>query len=130
MQVSEGLCKSLALTIPFIYDIYEVEFVNNQVTDLLSTLLLLSAYINPSVKRFSFVSNHGRNTLRRTLIELCKENPHKITELNLSRSFTQLEIMEQVTRSFHYNHIVKLNISGNGLSINAARILNLFLLKA
>ena len=129
MQLSEVQCKAIALTIPFIHDIYEVEFINNQITDLVSTLLLLSAYINPSVKRFTYVSNLGRNTLRRTLIELTKFNPEKITELNLSRSLTQLEIMEQVTKSFHYNHLVKLNIAGNGLSINASRILNIFLLK-
>lgn len=127
-MLNENQIKALSCTIPFIYGIYECEFSNNQITDIMSTLLLMAAFINPSVKRFSFVGNYARQTFKKTYQDLVVENPRKFTELNLSRSVLQLEVLEQISRKFSLS-LVKLNISGCGLSINACRILSVHLLK-
>ena len=126
--ISDNLAKALCCTVPFIYGIYEVEYASNSVTDIISPLLIMSAFANPSVRRYTYVNNAGRTTFKRVFDELTKAWDMKFIEVNLSRSISQLEILEKLSKSFSYN-LFKLNISGNSLSINAARILNLFLLK-
>lgn len=128
IQITENLAKAICCTVPFIYGIYEVEFVSNQVTDIVSPLLIMSAFANPSVRRYSYCNNAGRNTFKRVFEELTKAWDMKFIEVNLTRSIQQLEILEKLSKSFSYN-LFKLNISGNSLSINASRILNIFLLK-
>ena len=65
-MLNENQMKALACTIPFIYGIYECEFANNQITDIMSVVLLLSAFINPCVKKFTYVGNYARNTFKKT----------------------------------------------------------------
>lgn len=120
--------KALSATIPFMHNIHEVEFVQNSITDMMSSILLIAAFAAPSVRRFSYVGNFGRATFRATFAELVKADPRKFMELNVSRSFTAVEIMEQLSRSFSRN-MIKLNISGCDLSMSACRVLNKFLLE-
>ena len=87
MILNENTIKAVVCTIPFIYDIHECEFMNNQITDIMSSVILMACFVNPSVKRFSYVCNFARNTFKKTLCELVKEDGNKFTELNLSRSF-------------------------------------------
>ena len=47
--LSENLLKAIACTIPFIHDIFEVEFVNNQINDMVSSILMMAAFVAPSV---------------------------------------------------------------------------------
>ena len=88
----------------------------------------MAAFVNPSVRRYSYCANKGQNTFKRTFDELKKASDMKFIEVNLTRSIQQLEHLEKLSKSFSYN-LFKLNISGNSLSINATRILNVFLLK-
>jgi Ran GTPase-activating protein (RanGAP) involved in mRNA processing and transport len=94
----------------------------------MSSLVLLSCFVNPSIKRLSYVNNYGRTTFKKTFAELTKENPAKWTEVNFQASFLQVEVMEGMTKYFS-QRIIKLNISGNGVSMNGCRVLNLWLLK-
>lgn len=81
--ISEDISKALACTIPFIHGVYEAEFVSNQITDMMSSLILISCFVNPSIKRLSYVNNFARNTFKKTFGEFVKENPAKWTEVNL-----------------------------------------------
>jgi hypothetical protein len=126
--LSENLLKAVACTIPFIHDIFEVEFCNNQINDMMSSILMMAAFTAPSVKRFSYVGNWGRRTFERTFRELMLVDRYKFMEVNVSRSITQVEIFEALSRSFSVN-LIKLNISGCDMSLNGCRIMNLFLLK-
>jgi hypothetical protein len=54
LAISDKLLKAICCTIPFIPNIYELEFNKNQITDMLSTLVLLAAYSNPNVKSLKF----------------------------------------------------------------------------
>lgn len=94
----------------------------------MSSCLLMASFMNPSVKRFSYIGNYGRNTFKKTFHELVKEDSLKFTEINFTRSITQVELMENLTRAFSIN-LIKMNISCCDLSINACRVLNIFLLK-
>ena len=88
----------------------------------------MAAFVNPHVVRFTFNDNFARNTFKRTFIELVKENGKKLSEIALQNAVTNVETMEQLSKSLSLS-LVKLNISGCALNLNSCRILNLFLLR-
>lgn len=62
--LSEQQIKALTATIPFIPDIYELELEKCAITDIMSTVLLFSAFMNPYIKRFSLQNNPIRTNFR------------------------------------------------------------------
>ena len=53
-QLNENQCKAIACTMPFMYKIQEVEFIKNQIGDLVSPLFLFGAFCNPDIVRFAY----------------------------------------------------------------------------
>lgn len=49
---------------------------------MMSSLILISCFVNPSIKKLSYVNNYGRNTFKKTFGEFVKVNPAKWTEIN------------------------------------------------
>jgi len=94
LTLDENTTKALSCTIPFILDIYEIEFCNNFISDIMSNIVLISCYMNPSVVRINYVSNFAKINFNKTLVALMKGHPGKIKELNTSYSIHQVEIMD------------------------------------
>lgn len=118
------------MTMPFIHGIYEVEFINNFISDMMSSLVLMSCFLNPSVVRINYVSNYAKINFNKTLCALMKGIPAKIKELNTGYSIHIVEVMDQIMRNFiNFEEIVKLNMSGCSFSVNACRVMNAYLLK-
>ena len=59
-QLDDMTVKAIALVLPFILDITEIEMANTQITDLVSSCLVFSVFMNPSLKRITFAYNYGR----------------------------------------------------------------------
>lgn len=53
--LNEQQIKAICATLPFIPDLYELELVKCQITDMMSTIVLFAAYFCPSLKRLSLV---------------------------------------------------------------------------
>lgn len=100
LTLDENTTKALACTVPFVPDIYEIELANNLISDIMSNIVLISCYMNPWLVRINFVSNFAKINFNKTLVALMKGNPGKIKEVNTSYSIQQVEIMDQVMRSF------------------------------
>lgn len=86
LTLDENTTKALACTVPFIPDIYEIEFANNLISDIMSNIVLISCYMNPWLVRINFVSNFAKINFNKTLVALMKGNPGKIKEVNTSYS--------------------------------------------
>jgi hypothetical protein len=82
----ENQIKAIGCTIPFMYQVHEIEFIRNQISDMMSPILLMAAFVNPHVVRFTFNDNFARNTFKRTFIELVKENGKKLSEISLQNA--------------------------------------------
>lgn len=94
LTLDESTTKAIACTIPFIIGIYEIEFANNFVSDMMSSVLLMACYMNPSLVRINYVSNFAKINFNKTLVALMKGIPGKIKEINTSYSIHQVEIMD------------------------------------
>lgn len=86
LTLDENTTKALACTIPFILDIYEIELSNNMISDMMSSIVLLAIFMNPSIVRINYVSNFAKINFNKTLVALMKGHPGKIKELNSSYS--------------------------------------------
>lgn len=54
LAISDKLLKAICCTIPFIPNIYELEFNKNHIADMLSTLVLFASFTNPNIKSLKF----------------------------------------------------------------------------
>ncbi len=130
LTLDENTLKALCCTIPFIANIYEIELVNNFISDIMSGVLLLSCYMNPFLVRINYVSNFAKINFNKTLVALMRGHPRKIKEINTSYSIHQVEIMDQIMRNFiHFEGLVKVNMSGCSFSVNACRVMNVYIMK-
>jgi len=59
-QLDDQTVKAIALVLPYILDITELEMANTQITDLISSCLVFSVFMNPNLKRLTFAYNYGR----------------------------------------------------------------------
>lgn len=123
LTLDESTTKAIACTIPFIIGIFEIEFANNFVSDMMSSILLMACYMNPSLVRINYISNFAKINFNKTLVALMKGIPGKIKEINTSYSIHQVEIIDQIMRSFmSFEDLVKVNMSGCCFSVNACRV--------
>jgi hypothetical protein len=100
--LDEATVKALASTIPYMWEIKDMEFHFNFLNDAMASMLLLAIFMNSSIDRLGFVGNVGRAAFKNTLIGLVKSNPTKLKELNFSRSLPQIETIDQLMRSIQH----------------------------
>jgi len=97
---------------------------------MMSSILLMASFMNPSLVRIAYISNFAKINFNKTLVALMKGIPGKIKELNTSCSIHQVEIMDQIMRSFmSFEDLVKVNMSGCCFSVNACRVWSNFIMK-
>jgi hypothetical protein len=72
---------------------------NNLLSDLMSGVILLAVFMNPTIMRFVFVGNSARNVFKNTFCALVNKSPEKLKEINFMRSIPQIETMYQFTRN-------------------------------
>ena len=73
LQLDESSIKAISSVIIFMTDIKELEFINNQMTDLVAGCLLLAVFIHPSIKKITIAYNYLRATFAKTLKRLAKD---------------------------------------------------------
>ena len=56
-QLDEGQVKAFALVLPFIHDINELDFTNTEITDMCAAALVLSFFMNPSLRSLTISSS-------------------------------------------------------------------------
>jgi len=71
-NLDEATTKSLASIIPFIVDIEEMEFSNNQLMDFVAAALVLAFFQNPSLHKMTITYNFLRSSFCKTLTEMIK----------------------------------------------------------
>lgn len=119
--------KALAMVLPFITDITEIELNNNQMTDQVSATLVFAFFMNPYLKRISVAYNFLRQTFNRTLAKFIAMKPEKITDINLMGSVQFHDHIDPVIRELpKMKHLTSLNIAGCMLSQGSCRQLSLF----
>ena len=75
-------------------DIYELKFCKNQITDIMSILVVFAAFANPSIKSLKFTLNPVLTTFNKTFRLMLQLMPSKLLEIDLAGSFTQVVQME------------------------------------
>jgi len=63
---TENLVKAFAMTIPFLHGVYELELYRNQISDIMSAVIVFAVFANPGIQRFSMVGNPVRTTFNKT----------------------------------------------------------------
>jgi hypothetical protein len=69
-------------------DVHEVEFWNNNMTDLVSGMMVFAIYCNPNIRKVTVAYNYLRATFSRTLKRLARDQPEKLHELNVMGSIS------------------------------------------
>jgi Ran GTPase-activating protein (RanGAP) involved in mRNA processing and transport len=103
---------------------------NNLLSDLMSGVILLAIFMNPTIMKFVYVGNSARNVFKNTFCALANKNPDKLKEINFMKSIPQIETLYQFTRNLTtYQDLIKVNLAGNAFSLNACRTFSMWLLK-
>ena len=69
-QLDDQTVKAIACVLPYIHDITELEFHNNQMTDIVSSSLVVAFFMNPYLRRITVAYNYLRSTFCKTLAKL------------------------------------------------------------
>ena len=129
-QLDEQSVKALALVLPFIHDIDELELNNNQMNDAVASALAIAFFMNPRLKRISFAYNYIRNSFCRTLAKLISLKPEKLTDLNLMGSIAFNDHIDPIIKELpKMKYLSSLNIAGCALSQASCRQLSIFVFK-
>ena len=129
-QLDDVTAKALALVLPYIHDINEVDFGNNQMTDLVSASVVMAIFANPKINRMTMAYNYMRSTFTRVLAKLIAANPSKLTDLNLMGSIIFNDHIDPLIRELpKMPYLTNLNIAGCALSGASCRNLSLFMIK-
>jgi hypothetical protein len=57
-SLNEPAAKSIAVLIPFLVNVVEVEFINNKMEDHITSALAMAIFMNPTITSFRFNSNY------------------------------------------------------------------------
>ena len=129
--LDEGQAKALACIIPFIVDIEEMEFSNNQLMDHCSAVLVLGFFQNPSLHKMTITYNFLRASFCKTLTDMIKAQPEKITSLNLMGSIASSDHVEHLCINLEkFKQLVSINFSGNNFNVNCCRIFGNFMMSS
>ena len=129
-QLDDPTSKALALVLPYIHDIVEVDFGNNQMTDAVSAALVMAIFANPKINRMTIAYNYLRSTFTRTLARLIAAHPSKLTDMNLMGSIIFNDHIDPLIRELpKMPHLTNLNIAGCALTGGSCRNLSLFMMK-
>ena len=106
--ISERTAKALACIIPLLPDMTHVVLDNNALSDPMCALLLLAAFMSPTLSHLELKQNNLKHSAACTLSELLQRWPDKIQHLGLARSESMSGHLDQWTK-----HLVAIK----GLSI-------------
>lgn len=127
--LNEQQIKAICATMPFIPDLFELELVRCQITDMMSTLFLFAAYFCPSLKRFCLVSNPISTNFKTSLLLIQEQiDGDKFLEFNFAYSVQKVELMDTFAKAIRLP-LVKLNLEGIPLGMQATRKMSSWLLQ-
>ena len=72
LKLDDNTVKAIACFIPFLVDIVEVEFRNNQLTDHVASAVIVGCFANPSVSRLTIAYNYLRASFSKTFTALAR----------------------------------------------------------
>ena len=97
--LDDQTAKALALTIPYMHEIKEIDLSNNKVHDQISGAFLLATFCNPFIIRLNYSYQYLRGVFAKTLVKLLMKEPERIKSLNIMGSMTNGDHSELVIRS-------------------------------
>ena len=116
-QLDDNQVKALALVLPYLHDIHEIDFNNTQMTDMCAAALALSFFMNPSLHSLTISHSFLQETFCRTLASLISMSSEKITKINLMGSVVSNDHIQPVVQQLvKMNNLSYLNIAGCTLS--------------
>lgn len=85
-SLSEETAKAVVCLIPLLPNMTTLVLDNNNISDPMCALFLLSAFMSPTLSSLEFRSSELKNTTAATLCELLRRWPTKIKHLGLAKS--------------------------------------------
>ena len=80
-------------------------------------MVLMGIFANPHVRRITVAYNYMRATFSRTLAKLTKDQPDKLTDVNVMGSISFVDNMEPLISALpKLSQLTFLNIAGTGVS--------------
>ena len=127
-QLDDQTAKALAMTLPYINDVTELDMNNNQMTDQAASAIVLGFFMNPYFKKISVSYNFLRSTFCRTLAKFIALKPDKISDINLMGSISFHDHIDPLISQLpKMKQLTNLNIAGCALSHVSCRQLSLFM---
>jgi len=77
-SLNEPILKAIACTIPFLVNVEEIQMENNRMSDSLTSIIILSAFMNPTTSRLIINMNHIRGCATKSLQMCGKQMKDKI----------------------------------------------------
>tara|TARA_B110000285_G_scaffold223688_1_gene279530 strand:- start:1157 stop:1954 length:798 start_codon:yes stop_codon:yes gene_type:complete len=107
-MISERTAKALACIMPLLPDMTHVVLDNNGLSDPMCALLLLAAFMSPTLSHLELKQNDLKHSTACTLSELLQRWPNKIQLLGLAKSVSMSDHLDNWTK-----HLVQIK----GLSV-------------
>lgn len=129
-QLEDQQTKALAMVLPYIHDITEIDLNNNHLTDMCAAALAIGFFMNPKLRRITVAYNYIRSTFCKTLAKLIHMKPERITDINLMGSIMFHDHIDPLIKELvRMNNLTYLNIAGCALTQHSCRQLSLFIFK-
>ena len=124
-NLDDQTAKALALTIPFILEVKEIDLSNNKIHDQISGAFLLATFCNPNIIRINFGYQYLRGVFAKTLVKLLGKDPERIKSLNIMGSMTNSDHSELIVRCLPLQRALNvINIAGVSLNLRACGVLS------
>jgi hypothetical protein len=122
--LTEAMVKAISCILPFLVNVEEVEFIGNGITDLMSSILALSIFMNPTIDKVAFSNNHVRGAFVNVFKWCIPFQASKLLQFSVMGSFSFVEHFEKFSHEFYkFKSMQVLNISNCPVSAPAARLI-------
>jgi Ran GTPase-activating protein (RanGAP) involved in mRNA processing and transport len=107
----------------------EIDFTNNMMGDMIGAIVLLSAFMNPSIRSISYNGNNLKSCSVETLSELMRHHKEKLHGISMFASILFVDNLEKFVRKLQFNKRLRdLNLAGNCFSLKATSIMGQFII--
>lgn len=99
--LNEATFKAIASTLPFLVNVVEVEFENNQMSDHMGAIIALGCFMSPSVNKIRIRNNILKGSFVASMNTCVRQFPTKIQALSFPDSFHFPEHTEKFCRGLN-----------------------------
>ena len=76
----------------------EIDFTNNMIGDMIGAIILLSAFMNPSIRLISYNGNQLKSCSVITITELMRHHKEKLNGVSMFASISFVDNLEKFVR--------------------------------